>query len=320
MEGYRNCKSCGRRYLTVDNSDYCSPSCFSLESTADERKPSKLIFYIPLVCFILFCFFLLEDLDINYFFLRNIPFLRGYAERSFDEAGHNGVFYLHENLKDADDETLLLILSTMAKCEYLGEYKWRTKLVKEVNKLYNEDFPDLQEVAIDLFAAAKMVPKNRLFTKELYDRQFKERVLRLMEAVPSPHFVRTISIVARDPDVDDETLIRCVNVLKTMEDTNLQNAVLCMWLIYKHHSHLVRRAAVMAVPSILWPENAMTFTKQASRNFLKVFKGLQRVASSHKDEVLRPIAQQALDKGRKQKKTFVKFAALDAFEEVFEKE
>ncbi len=317
MEGYKNCKSCGRRFLATDNSEYCSPSCFSLESTVEERKPSKFLFYLPFVCLLLFCFFLFEDLDVNFFFLQNVSFLRGYAENSFDEAGHNGVFYLHENMREADDDTLLLLLETLGKCTYLPQYCWRPKLVKEIDSLYHDDFPELQEAAIDVFAQAKMVPKHRLFIRELQDSRLRERVLSLMLQVPAPQFVKTISKVTKDPDVDEETVLRCIEILKNIKDKNLHNGLLCMRLIYANKSAKVQRVAVMAVPDILWPKKAMTFNQRANANFIKIFKGLQRVASSHDVESLRSVALKAVQKGRKEKRSFVKFAALDVFEEVF---
>lgn len=318
MGGYKHCKNCGRRYLALDDSDYCSPSCFSLESTKKERKPSKLIFYIPITCLFLLVFFLFEDLHVNYFFLTELSFLRPYAKSTFTEAGHEGVFFLHDRFADADEDTCLIIVQTLGDCQNLDRYKWKPKLLDEVDELYHSDWPDYQAAALRLYCRAKALPRGRQFSNELFSSRLSALVWELFKKVPEPRLCETLYQAMKDPSFEDEHLYDVIEILKNMDDEELRNGKLCLWLVKNEEKSKIRREAIMALSSILWNERQRVHSRRGRDTFIRLCRALKRVATLEEDETVRAVARQAIALGKDRKRAFVEHSALKLFEDLFE--
>jgi len=318
MGGYRTCKSCGRRFLASDDNEYCSPSCFSLESTVEERRPSRLVAAVPVVAVLLLLFFAFEDLTINYWFLQNLPLLESHALAVFDEAGHAGVLFLHERLATAPDDEIVPLLTALASCRGLGDYQWRSKLVQELDGWYDEAGPDLRRAIIRLFGSAEMVPLERSFLVELNDPDMQDEILAMCERVRSPQFVGALAEYVQGRQVSAATASRVVNILQQTFDPQLANARLVAWMAEHGADSLVRREAIMALPKILWPPATQSHGGKGSDNFIESFKTLQRIMAGHDDHGLRDVARQAIEQGRKKRQAFVEFDALKVFDEAFE--
>ena len=194
MAGYKECVSCGRRFLSSDDTDFCSPACFSHTSTAVERKKRPKLFYVSGICIFLFLFFLVESYAINFVFLVDVPLLRNHAKRVFAEAEFGGVFYLHEELKAAkgDDDVCGLIIDALSGCTFLSEYQWKKTLVKEVLPFRESDSPQTRRAVIRVIEQVGELPLKIDFFNELLDIETRDAVFSMMENVKDPSFIGSL--------------------------------------------------------------------------------------------------------------------------------
>lgn len=332
MAGYKECASCGRRFFSNDVGEYCSTACFSQKSTEPDRKKRPILFYISGACIFLFLFFLFESYSINFFFLIDVPILRGHAKSIFAESEYSGIFYLHEELKEAegDNDTCSLILEALSGCTFLDSYQWKTKLIQDVQPYRKSHSPDTRRAVLKIIEHVGELTYKTDFLHELIDIETRSHVFSMMIELKDEKFVRTLRswLSYEDPQLSgDEPLIsgpfvapseedwkKAVEVAALISDSTMRNALLLAWIAVYSPYPAARIAAVEGFSRLSWRSYGEQFRSQASKNAGKALRVIKGLAAKSKDSELKLIAQKTIESKSKGIRTGVKFEALSFFE------
>lgn len=332
MPGYKECASCGRRFFSNDDSDYCSTSCFSQKSTEADRKKRPILFYISGACVFLFMFFVFESYAINFFFLTEISILRGHAKSIFAESEYSGIFFLHEELKESegDNETCSLILEALSGCTFLDSYQWKANLVQDIQPYRKDHSADTRRSVLKIIEHVGELTYKMDFFNDLLDVETRSHVFSMMIELKDESFVGTLKhwLAYEDPQLSgddprisapfvapsEEDWKKSVEVGSLINDSTMRNALLLAWVAVFSPYPDVRISAVEGFSGLSWRSYGEQFKSLASKNAGKALRVIKGLAAKSKDAELKLVAQKTIQSGSTGVRTGVKFEALSFFE------